>query len=119
MASLSDQKSERLFKLSGLVEKPGEENTPSNFASVGSYLLTPEIWKYLEQEKVGKGGEIGLSDSLNELADEGDVFGYFIDGVWHDTGDQLKYIKAVVDLALESEEYGQELTEYLKERLKN
>ena len=119
MASLSDQKSERLFKLSGLVEKPGEENTPSNFASVGSYLLTPEIWKYLEQEKVGKGGEIGLSDSLNELADEGDVFGYFIDGVWHDTGDQLKYIKAVVDLALESEEYGQELTEYLKDRLKN
>ena len=119
MASLSDQKSERLFKLSGLVEKPGEENTPSNFASVGSYLLTPEIWKYLEQEKVGKGGEIGLSDSLNELADEGDVFGYFIDGVWHDTGDQLKYIKAVVDLALESEEYGQELTEYLKERLNN
>ena len=119
MASLSDQKSERLFKLSGLVEKPGEENTPSNFASVGSYLLTPEIWKYLEQEKVGKGGEIGLSDSLNELADEGEVFGYFIDGVWHDTGDQLKYIKAVVDLALESEEYGQELTEYLKERLKN
>ncbi len=119
MASLSDQKSERLFKLSGLVEKPGEENTPSNFASVGSYLLTPEIWKYLEQEKVGKGGEIGLSDSLNELADEGDVFGYFIDGVWHDTGDQLKYIKAVVDLALESEEYGHELTEYLKERLKN
>lgn len=119
MASLSDQKSERLFKLSGLVEKPGQENTPSTFASVGSYLLTPEIWKYLEQEKVGKGGEIGLSDSLNELADEGDVFGYFIDGVWHDTGDQLKYIKAVVDLALESEEYGQELTHYLKERLKN
>ena len=119
MASLADQKSERLFKLSGLVEKPGEENTPSTFASVGSYLLTPEIWKYLEQEKVGKGGEIGLSDSLNELADEGDVFGYFIDGVWHDTGDQLKYIKAVVDLALESEEYGQELTQYLKERLKN
>lgn len=119
MASLSDQKSERLFKLSGLVEKPGEENTPSTFASVGSYLLTPEIWKYLEQEKVGKGGEIGLSDSLNELAEEGDVFGYFIDGVWHDTGDQLKYIKAVVDLALESEEYGQELTHYLKERLKN
>ena len=119
MASLADQKSERLFKLSGLVEKPGEENTPSTFASVGSYLLTPEIWKYLEQEKVGKGGEIGLSDSLNELADQGDVFGYFIDGVWHDTGDQLKYIKAVVDLALESEEYGQELTHYLKERLKN
>lgn len=119
MASLADQKSDRLFKLSGIVEKPGEENTPSAFASVGSYLLTPDIWKYLEQEKVGKGGEIGLSDSLNELAGDGDVFGYFIDGVWHDTGDQFKYIKAVIDLALESDVYGAELTKYLKQRLDN
>lgn len=117
MASLTDQKSERLFKLGGLVEKPGEKDTPSSFASVGSYLLTPDIWKYVEQEKLGKGGEITLSDSINELAQEGEVFGYFIDGVWHDTGDQLKYIKAVVDLALESEEYGDELKSYLKDRL--
>jgi len=118
MASLSEEKSDRVFRLSGLVEKPGEENTPSNFASVGSYLLTPDIWKYLEQEKVGKGGEIGLSDSLNELAVNGEVYGRFIEGVWHDTGDQLKYIKAVIDLALESKEYGQELTSFLKDRLK-
>jgi len=82
-------------------------------------LLTPDIWPYLEQEKVGKGGEIGLADSLNELGDEGEVYGYFIDGVWHDTGDQLKYIKAVIDLALESDEYRSELTSYLKDRLDN
>lgn len=119
MASLTDQKSDRLFKLSGLIEKPGADNTPSTFASVGSYLLTPDIWQYLEEEKVGKGGEIGLADSLNELAQKGDVYGYFIDGVWHDTGDQLKYIKAVIDLALESEDYGAELTDYLKQRLGN
>jgi len=119
MASLTDQKSDRLFRLGGLVEKPGEENTPSTFASVGSYLLTSDIWKYVEKETVGKGGEITLADSINELAAEGEVYGYFIDGVWHDTGDQLKYIKAVVDLALESEEYGPELTSYLKQRLDN
>lgn len=119
MVSLADQKSERLFKIGGLVEKPGAEHTPSTFASVGSYLLTPEIWKYVEQEKVGKGDEISLADSLNELATNDEAFGYFIDGVWHDTGDQLKYIKAVIDLALESEEYGTELTKYLKERLDN
>lgn len=119
MASLAAQKSDRLFRLSGLVEKPGAEKTPSTFASVGSYLLTPDIWKYLEQEKVGKGGEIGLADSLNELATAGEVYGYFIDGVWHDTGDQLKYIQAVIDLALESEEYGHLLYDYLKKRLNN
>lgn len=117
MASLADEKSDRLFRLSGLIEKPGEANAPSSFASVGSYLLTPDIWPLLEQEKVGAGGEIGLADSLNELAETGEVYGRFIDGVWHDTGDQLKYIKAVVDLALESDEYGAELTEFLKQRL--
>ena len=117
MASLAEERSDRVFRLSGLVEKPGEANTPSSFASVGSYLLTPDIWPLLEQEKVGKGGEIGLSDSLNELAQQGEVYGRFIDGVWHDTGDQLKYIKAVVDLALESPEYGEELTAFLKQRL--
>jgi len=119
MASLNEEKSDRLFSINGLVEKPGKENTPSNFAAVGSYLLTPEIWKYLEQEKVGNGGEIGLADSINELAQEGEVYGYFIEGVWHDTGDQFKYIKAVIDLALESDEYGAQLTEFLKERLKS
>lgn len=117
MASLADQHSERVFRLGGLVEKPGAENTPSSFASVGSYLLTPEIWKHLEQEKVGNGGEIGLADSLNDLAAADQVYGCFIDGVWHDTGDQLKYIKAVIDLALVSEEYGPDLKAYLHERL--
>ena len=117
MAILSNQKSDRLYRLKGLIEKPGAANTPSNFASVGSYLLTPDIWQYLEKEEVGANGEIGLADSINELATNGEIYGRFIDGVWHDTGDQLKYIKAVVDMALESDEYGVELTEYLKQRL--
>lgn len=119
MASLSEEKSDRLFRLEALVEKPGAENAPSTFASVGSYLLTPEIWQFIEQEKVGKNGEITLADSVNDLAKAGEVYGYFIDGVWHDTGDQLKYIQAVVDMALESEEYGHELKQYLKKRLDN
>jgi len=117
MASLAEEQSDRVFRLKGLVEKPGAANTPSNFASVGSYLLTGDIWKYLEQEKVGASGEIGLADSLSELASEGEAYGRFIDGVWHDTGDQLKYIKAVIDMALEDKDYSAELTEYLKQRL--
>jgi len=118
IVSLKDGKTDdRLQRLSGFVEKPGPEAAPSHFASVGSYLLTPEIWPIIEQEKVGHGGEIGIADSLEELAVKGELYGLFIDGVWHDTGDQLKYIKAVVDLALESEEYGAELTEFLKQRL--
>lgn len=119
MVSLTDKKSERLFKLGELVEKPGPEKTPSTFAAVGSYLLTPEIWQHLENITPGVSGEIGLAESLGELAKEGGVYGYFIDGVWHDTGDQLKYMKAVIDLALENPEYSIELREYLEKRLKD
>lgn len=117
MVRLTDQISSRLFRLGELVEKPGAKHTPSTFASVGSYLLSPEIWQHLEKETVGKNGEISLADSLNQLAVGGEVYGHFIDGVWHDTGDQLKYIEAVIDMALESSIYGTELRAFLKDRL--
>ena len=117
MAEVGEQLSETVFQLTSVVEKPGEAKTPSNFASVGSYLLTPDIFPLIAQEKVGLGGEITLIDSINELALQDKVYGCFIDGVWHDTGDQLKYLKAVVDLGLESAEYGADFEQYLKERL--
>jgi UTP--glucose-1-phosphate uridylyltransferase len=117
MVRLMGQKSDRVFRLAELVEKPGAKNTPSNFASVGSYLLTSDIWQHLEKEKVGAGGEISLIDGLNDLAKQGEVYGNFIDGIWHDTGDQLKYIQAVIDLALVSDEYGNELRAFLESRL--
>lgn len=117
MAAISDQVGERTFKLSQLVEKPGEENTPSSFASVGGYLLTPDVLPIIANEKVDKNGEITLAESINELAQTDAVYGQFIDGIWHDTGDQLKYLKAVVDVALESDKYGEAFASYLKNRL--
>lgn len=117
MAEIGEELSDRVFKLQGLVEKPGEANTPSSFASVGSYLLTPDIFPIIAQEKVGNSGEITLADSINELAQQDNVYGCFIDGVWHDTGDQLKYLQAVVDIALESDLYGNDFADYLKKRL--
>lgn len=117
MAAVSDDLGNKTFRLAELVEKPGAEKTPSNFASVGGYLLTPDILPIIAQEKVGKGGEITLADSINELAQSDEVYAQFIEGVWHDTGDQLKYIKAVIDVALESREYGADLATYLKERV--
>lgn len=117
MAAIKDEQDGRLFQITELVEKPGEENTPSTFASVGGYLLTPDIIPLIAQEKPGKGGEITLADSINELAQSDAVYGQFIDGIWHDTGDQLKYLKAVVDVALESKTYGNDFADYLKKRL--
>ena len=117
MAAIGEDLGDRTFKIDQLVEKPGEANTPSNFASVGGYLLTPDILPIIAQEKTGKGGEITLADSINELAHTDAVYGQFIEGVWHDTGDQLKYIQAVVDMALESKVYGADFAAYLRNRL--
>lgn len=117
MAAVEGESISGAQKLTKLVEKPGKENAPSNLASVGGYLLTPDIIPIIAQEKVDKSGEITLAESINELAQKDAVYGRVIDGVWHDTGDQLKYIKAVVDLALESESYGDELRDYLRKRI--
>ena len=117
MAAIRDEAQDGAYQVTKLVEKPGEANTPSSLASVGGYLLTPDILPIIAEEKVGKGGEITLADSINELAQSDKVYGRIIDGVWHDTGDQLKYIKAVIDVALSSDVYGDQLKQYLKERL--
>ena len=118
MAAIRDEAAGGAYQVTELIEKPGVDNTPSNLASVGGYLLTPDILPIIADEKPDKNGEITLADSINELAQQDAVYGRIIDGIWHDTGNQLKYIKAVVDLALERDDFGPELAEYLRERLK-
>lgn len=117
MAAIGEDRGGRTFKVDELIEKPGEAHTPSTFASVGGYLLTPDIIPIIAKEKIGKGGEITLADSINELAQSDAVYGQFIEGVWHDTGDQLKYVMAVVDMALENESYAADFATYLRKRL--
>lgn len=117
MAAVSDKVDERVFKIAQLVEKPGPDKTPSTFASVGGYLLTPDIWPVLSKQEPGANGEITLADSINELAQNDEVYGCFIDGIWHDTGDQLKYLQALVDIALANKKLGQDFRSYLEKRL--
>ncbi len=117
MAAIDKKLDDHTFQLSQLVEKPGEANAPSNFASVGGYLLTPEIWKYIGSEKVDARGEITMADYINELAQDDEVYGRFIEGTWHDTGDPMKYLLAVLDVALANPEYGDKLKDFLRERL--
>lgn len=119
MAAIESDNGNGLFQLTQLVEKPGPESTPSNFASVGGYLLTPDILRIIAEEKVDKNGEITLADSINQLAQTSEVYGKFVEGTWHDTGDPLKYIKAVVDITLEDERYVKDFTKYLENRLYN
>lgn len=117
MAAISDEKGDGLFRIAELVEKPGVDATPSTYASVGGYLLTADIIPIIAQEKPGKGGEITLADSINELAQRDEVYGQFINGIWHDTGDQLKYLEAIVDNALVHPKLSDEFRSYLEKRL--
>lgn len=117
MVKLGAQHDDRTYTVTKLIEKPGRDRAPSDFASVGGYLLTPNIKAILQRLEPGKGGELMLSEAVDLLAQEGGVVGQFIDGVWHDTGDQLKYIQALVDMTLTSDTYGEDFANYLRERL--
>ena len=109
--------SEKVYEVEQIVEKPGPEKAPSNIAAVSGYLLTTDILPIVLQEKLGHGGEIGLSDSVNDLALQGKVVGKFIDGVYHDAGDKARYLRAVVDHALADPKLGPNFREYLNKRL--
>jgi len=109
---------ERLVEVKRLIEKPGEKSMPSKFASIGGYLLTPDILPLLERLTPTRRGEIELPSAINELAKRGAVYGCFIEGTFHDAGDKANYLRAIVDTALEDERLGDEFRAFLKERLK-
>lgn len=100
-----------------LVEKPDAEDAPSNLAVIGRYVLHPAVFEVLERTAPGRGGEIQLTDALQELA-AGDgeghgVYGVVFRGRRYDTGDKLSYLKACVELACDSEDLGPGLREWL------
>ena len=94
----------RLVEIRDLVEKPSVADAPSNLAVVGRYVLTPKIFDVLEQTARGAGGEIQLTDAIRSLIREQPVFGYQFEGIRHDAGTRLGWLKANVAVALESED---------------
>ncbi|HET6379755.1 MAG TPA: UTP--glucose-1-phosphate uridylyltransferase GalU [candidate division Zixibacteria bacterium] len=94
----------RLVEIEDVVEKPSVDEAPSELAVLGRYVLTPKIFDILEATPRGAGGEIQLTDALRTLMDEQPVFGYQFEGVRHDAGTRLGWLKANVALGLESED---------------
>ncbi|MBU1132634.1 UTP--glucose-1-phosphate uridylyltransferase GalU [Patescibacteria group bacterium] len=103
-----------IFKVKKLVEKPGPEKAPSTLASLGGYILTPDIFDILEKTKLGKGGELWLVDAISALLKTRPIYAKKIDGIYYDTGSKLGYLRANVELALRREDLGSEFREYLK-----
>ncbi len=105
---------DRLYRMTDIVEKPKPENAPSNLAVIGRYVLTPKIFEKLEQTPRGAGGEIQLTDAIEALMQEQDVYGYAFEGVRYDAGTSMGWLKASVELALERPDIGGEFREYLR-----
>jgi UTP--glucose-1-phosphate uridylyltransferase len=103
----------RLFRVRGVVEKPAPGTAPSNLAIIGRYVLTPKIFDKLEQTSHGSGGEIQLTDAIEALMTEQDVYAYAFEGVRYDAGTTMGWLKASVELALQRPDVGPELRTYL------
>ena len=102
----------RLNRIHGLVEKP-KSDPPSNKAIIGRYVLTPKIFEKLEQTQAGAGGEIQLTDAIEALMKEQEVFSYAFEGTRHDAGTTMGWLKASVQLALDRDDIGGEFRDYL------
>ena len=106
---------DRVYKVKGLVEKPAVEEAPSNVAILGRYIITPRIFKILEETKPGKGGEIQLTDALLNLISEEAMYAYDFEGTRYDVGDKLGFLKATVDFALKRPNLQNDFIQYLRE----
>jgi UTP--glucose-1-phosphate uridylyltransferase len=104
----------RLFRIRDMVEKPKAEEAPSDLAIIGRYILTPDIFDQIEKTERGRGGEIQLTDGLRQLKQRRTLYGYQFEGVRHDAGNKLGFLKATVEFALKREDLGGPFREYLK-----
>ncbi|MGG1593047.1 UTP--glucose-1-phosphate uridylyltransferase GalU [Terribacillus saccharophilus] len=102
-----------LMQVSDLVEKPKKEEAPSNYAIMGRYVLTPEIFDILETLPAGAGGEIQLTDAIKELNKKQAVYACEFTGDRYDVGDKFGFIKATIEFALDRPDLKDQLQDYL------
>ncbi|HYR43380.1 MAG TPA: UTP--glucose-1-phosphate uridylyltransferase GalU [Terriglobia bacterium] len=104
----------RVCRVQDVVEKPPANEAPSNLAIIGRYILTPQIFAFLEKTRKGRGGEIQLTDGIRLLLEQQPVYAYMFDGIRYDAGDKLGFLKATVEFALRRDDLGDEFRAYLR-----
>lgn len=105
----------RLFKVVDIVEKPPVDKAPSDYAVLGRYILTPDIFEILESSEPGVNGEIQLTDAIKELMNHQAMYACDFVGTRYDIGDKYGYVKATLDFALRRGDIGSKVREYIKE----
>ena len=103
-----------VFRVKDMVEKPKKSEAPSRMAIVGRYVLTPDIFDYLDKVKPGHGGEIQLTDAMQALAKDKGMMAVRMAGMRFDAGDWAEYLTANIYFALQEEDLRYELLGMLK-----
>ena len=111
------KKDGRRYQVKEFVEKPAQGTSPSNLAIIGRYVLTPEIFHFLEMQEIGAGGEIQLTDAITKLNEIQRVFAYDFQGTRYDVGEKLGFITTTIDYALRDESLKADLIKFMESRL--
>jgi UTP--glucose-1-phosphate uridylyltransferase len=104
-----------VYRIRDMVEKPPRDEAPSDLAIIGRYILTPDIFAALDATVSDRTGEIQLTNGLRRLLKDRPIYGCRVDGVRHDTGNKLGFLKAVVYFALRRPDLATPFAEYLHE----
>ena len=105
---------DRLYEVNRFVEKPEQGTAPSNLAIMGRYVLSPEIFDYLENQTEGSGGEIQLTDAIERLNKDDKVYAYDFEGQRYDVGEKIGFVKTTIEYALKDEEMRDEIKRYIQ-----
>ena len=104
-----------VFELLSIVEKPDPSEAPSQIATNGRYILKPSIYKYLEVQEKGTGGEIQLTDAILNSMEEEKVFSYDVKAKRYDVGSKEGYVHATIDFALRRDDLREHILKIIKE----
>ena len=108
-------KNGRQYEVNQFVEKPKQGTAPSNLAIMGRYVLTPDIFEYLANQGKGAGGEIQLTDAIERMNKESQVYAYDFEGERYDVGEKLGFVKTTIEFALKDQEMNEALTKFIKQ----
>lgn len=103
----------RRYQVGNLVEKPEPGTAPSNLAIIGRYILTPEIFMFLDQMETGAGGEIQLTDAIQKLNQIQRVFAYEFEGKRYDIGEKIGFVKTTIEFALQNKELRDDILAFI------
>ncbi|HUS52164.1 MAG TPA: UTP--glucose-1-phosphate uridylyltransferase [Candidatus Bathyarchaeia archaeon] len=101
-------------QIEDIVEKPDPAKAPSNLAQFGRFILNKKVISLLAEKKLGMGGELWLTDAISRYAKKRKTVVAKVEGKWYTTGDPLRYMKAMVEFALDRPDFGREFKKYLQ-----